>query len=84
MNCTKHFLMFRWEQHNWRPGVSWADAYSSRGTNMWGRVVTQRYVVCQPQYRCSECGKERVGSCCTCDQERAVRCPRRGQDRVTT
>lgn len=83
MSCTKHFLMFEWTKHNWRQSASWADTYASRDTDMWGRTVSDPYVVCQPQYQCRDCGKELPGPSCTCDKDYAAQCPRRGQDRVS-
>ena len=74
MACEKHVLFLTWHQHHWRRGVSWAETFSSRETNMWGRPTEHLSVTCQTHYYCTECGKTKREAFCGCDKEKADRC----------
>ncbi len=74
MSCTRHFLNFTWEHHSWRPRVVSTQYAPSDDTNMWGRVVHNRFVRCQKEDVCTECGKTRASRNCICDCSEGEEC----------
>lgn len=74
MGCTSRFLNFGWEHHHWRPRVSSAETLATHDTNMWGRVVHGKYVRCDKQEVCEECGRTREAMSCICDTSYAEHC----------
>jgi hypothetical protein len=74
MSCTKHFLGFRWEHHDWDRRVTHAENLTFRGTDMWSRKVPVPEVVCYTQYVCRSCGTVRDEGYCNCDQARGDAC----------
>ena len=77
MGCTKHFLGFHWEHHNWRPHVTFAEYAPTRDTNMWGRPVDSEFVRCHKEFVCQECGAVRDFGNCICDKAEGEQCPPR-------
>jgi len=67
-------LFFTWQRHNWHRNASWAETYSSKDTNMWGRPTTSEFVTCQTHYTCSECVKTKSEGFCGCDKTKADQC----------
>ena len=74
MGCTKHFLTFQWERHNWERSVNHTARRSFREVDQWGRKVQANDVTCHAQYVCRDCGAVRDGEECSCDPERADTC----------
>jgi len=75
MSCTKHFLTFHWERHNWQRAVNYTARRAFRETDQWGRAVEFDDVVCHAQYICSDCGAIKDGEECSCEPDRAETCP---------
>jgi hypothetical protein len=77
MNCDRHLLNLRWEQHDWVRLVSATEDRSVPAYDMWGRPILNEHVTCHVRYACRRCGATRDGEDCTCDKDRADRCARR-------
>jgi hypothetical protein len=77
MGCSKHFLMVRWEQHDWVRRVSATASQTYHQSDMWSRTVASEQVTCHAEYVCRACGKIRGVEECGCDPERAERCAAR-------
>ena len=73
-SCTRHFLGFHWDHHEWRRQVSADEHLPTHDTNMWGRMVYGDYVRCFKQYVCERCGQTRGEVSCLCDTAHADQC----------
>ena len=74
MSCTKHFLGFRWQRHDWERQVASTSHLTVPLTDQWGRAINHDYVLCHARYVCRDCGAVRDGEECGCDQEHADHC----------
>jgi hypothetical protein len=74
MSCAKHVLNLRWEHHSWRRRVSSTQLVTTRGFDMWGRVVGYEHVLCQTHQVCTACGKIRDDGACLCGTAEGERC----------
>ena len=77
MSCTRHFLAFQWERHDWNRRVTFTKHKSSRGTDMWSRTTPVDEVMCRTEYVCADCGAVRYSAYCACDEAVGEQCPAR-------
>ena len=77
MGCTKRFLMFKWERHDWHRRVTATERATYADTSMWGRPTSTPHVMCHAEYVCRNCGAVKDDGDCGCDAERGDRCPAR-------
>lgn len=74
MGCTKHFLMFKWERHDWQRRVTATERPIYTDTSMWGRPTATPHVICHAEYVCQRCGAVKDEGDCTCDAARGDQC----------
>ena len=77
MSCTRHFLGFHWDRHQWERRVVSTEYVPTQQANMWSRPVYGRSVLCNTEYVCTGCGATRRHEGCICDTERGETCPAR-------
>lgn len=77
MSCTRDFMGFHWDHHQWERRVVGTSSVPAQEVNMWGRPVYRTSVLCHTQYACSGCGATKRHEGCICDTGEGEQCPAR-------
>lgn len=77
MSCTREFMGFHWDHHQWERRVVGTRSDPTQEVNMWGQPVYGTSVLCHTEYVCSDCGATKRQEGCICDTEEGEQCPAR-------
>ena len=77
MSCTRSFMGFHWNHHQWKRRVVSTEYLPTLQANMWSRPVYSTSVGCNTAYVCTDCGATKRHEGCICDTEEGERCPAR-------
>jgi len=77
MSCTREFLGFHWNRHQWERRVEGTEYVPTQQANMWSRPVYTTSVLCKTEYVCTDCGATKRHEGCICDAEEGEQCPAR-------
>jgi len=77
MSCTREFMGFHWDSHQWERRVVGTRCVPTQEVNMWSRPVQGTSVLCNTEYVCPDCGATKRHEGCICDAEEGEQCPAR-------